>query len=83
MGRKQLDLIATISGVGTALVVPNDVSRSLCKRGLMEATGGDHATGGFVVVTARGYRALADAIDAGELAYRPDWEAIRKARGKK
>lgn len=76
LGKKQIYLLKFMANVGCALVVPNDISRSLCKRGLMEATGG-LAEDAFIVVTPNGLRALADAMDAGLVSYRPDWEKIK------
>jgi len=38
------------------------------------------AEAGMIVITPEGYRALADAMDAGLVTWRPDWAAIRAAR---
>lgn len=78
LGRRQIDRMAAMANVGCALVVPDAVSRSLVARGLMEPTGDKPGCeDAFVVMTAAGYRAVADAIDAGQIKHRPDWAAIR------
>lgn len=76
LGKRQIDLLAMMTSVGRALVVPNEVSKALCKRGLMEVSGRD--IDGFVVVTPNGLRALADAMDAGKISHIPDWEKLKK-----
>lgn len=82
LGKRQLQRLAGMTHVGFAQVVPDAVSRSLVKRGLMEPTGDQPGTrDAFVVVTADGYRALADAIDKGLVKHRPDWAALRENRG--
>jgi hypothetical protein len=86
LGRKQLGLLAGMAGVGSALVVPDKLSRSLCRRGLMEATGaavsleGEPREPGMLVVTPAGLRAVADAMEAGQVEWRPDWAKIRERR---
>ena len=78
LGKRQAEFLATMANVGCALVVPNELSRALVKRGLMEPTGDQPGSeDAFIVVNADGYRALADAIDAGQIRPRPDWAAIR------
>lgn len=79
LGRKQLDMLALIGGVQRAIVVPDAVTRSLCKRGLM--TSGGTKTDGFLVLTSAGYRAIADAMDSGDITRQPveEWNK-RKAR---
>lgn len=79
LGRKQLDRLAGFGGVHTAQVVPDEVTRSLCKRGLMESISAK--TDGFIVVTAAGYRAIADAMDQGKI-LRPPIEDWNKPRAK-
>jgi hypothetical protein len=60
LGSKQLALLRSLT-CGFTVVVADDLTRSLCNRGLMkEAT-----PGAFVSVTAEGFRAIADAIDRG------------------
>ena len=81
LGDKQLQRLSMMAHIGNALVVPDDLSRSLCKRGLMLATGDvDGARDGFIVITPNGLRALADAMDAGRVAWKPDWAKIRAER---
>lgn len=82
LGKRQIAKLAGMAGVGSALVVPDAISRSLASRGLMEGTGDKPGSeDAFAVVTAAGYRAVADAIDAGQISHRPDWAAIRAKRG--
>jgi len=78
LGKLQLGRLAAMTRVGIAQVAPDDISRSLVARGLMQATGDRPGSEeAFVVVTAAGYRAIADATDAGLLANKPDFAAIR------
>lgn len=78
LGRRQAEFLALMANVGCALVVPNAHSRALVKRGLMEPTGDQPGSEeAFIVINAAGFRALADAIDAGQVRHRPDWAAIR------
>lgn len=82
LGQRQINRLAAMANVGCALVVPDAVSRSLVARGLMEPTSDQPGCqDGFVVMTPAGYRAVADAIDAGQINHRPDWAAIRAKRG--
>lgn len=84
LGSRQLKRLAGMAGVGSALVVPDSISRSLTARGLMQPTGDQPgAEDGMIVVTPAGLRALADAMDAGLVQWKPDWAAIRAARGGK
>lgn len=81
LGSKQLDLLAMMTHVGNVLVVPNALSLSLCRRGLMEACGKKLPSGrgpGFIVVTAAGLRAVADAIDEGRIPYKPDLDKLSR-----
>ena len=78
LGKNQIAKLASMAHVGCAQVVPDAMTRSLVAKGLMEPTGDKPgAEDGFIVMTAAGYRAVADAIDAGQINYRPDWAAIR------
>lgn len=78
LGKRQLDRLAMMAHVGSALVVPDEVSRSLAARGLMEPTGQTpKSADSFVVITAAGYRAIADAIEAGQINHRPNFAAMR------
>lgn len=77
-GKHQLARLASMAHVGLAQVVPDAVSRSLVARGLMEPTGTKPGTeDAFIVITAAGFRAIADAIDAGKISNRPDWERAK------
>jgi hypothetical protein len=78
LGIRQVRRLAALSGIGLCQVVPDDVTRSLCLRGLMLGTAPDGD--GMVVVTPAGLRALADALDAGRMDWKPDWDAIRAKR---
>lgn len=78
LGKNQLARLSSMAHVGFAQVVPDDVARSLVARGLMEPTGDKPGCeDSFIVVSADGYRAIADAIDAGKIKHRPDWAAVR------
>ncbi len=68
IGRRQRDLLALIARPGTALVVPDKVSRSLVRRGLARHARPD----AMVHITAAGLRALADEAEAGRLKLEPD-----------
>lgn len=82
LGPKQLGFLAGMCHVASAVVVPDSLTDSLVRRGLMEPTGTTpKSANAFVVVTAAGYRAIADAIDAGRLPYKPDFNAIRAKNG--
>lgn len=81
LGKRQLELLSGMAGVGNCLVVPSALSRSLIRRGLMQGTSDQPGRGdSLAVITAAGYRALADAIDAGLVQHKPDWAAIRARR---
>lgn len=64
LGDKQRDLLRVMAG-GWALLTPTKTSRSLERRGLVVDDGGP------IVITAAGYRALADEMDAGRLVMAP------------
>jgi len=74
LGNNQLARLASMAHVGMAQVVPDAVTRSLVSRGLMAPTGNKPGTeDAFIVITADGFRAIADAIEAGAINGRPDW----------
>jgi hypothetical protein len=78
LGKKQLARLASMAHVGMAQVVPDAVTNSLVARGLMQPTGTKPGTeDAFIVITAAGFRAIADAIDAGTIAGRPDFDRMR------
>lgn len=82
LGKRQIARLSGMAHVGSAQVVPDAISRSLVARGLMEPTGDKPGCEeSFSVVTAAGFRAIADAIDAGQVQHRPDWAAVRAKRG--
>lgn len=75
-GKSQLRAMAWLAGVGNAYVIPSKETRALCRTGLMASADDDGE--GFLHLTASGYRAIADAIDAGQLRAGPDLDAIRR-----
>ncbi len=65
LGTQQLRLLCTLGSPGLALVVPDRVSNSLVRLGLLRDT---HRAGpGMQRVTAAGLRRLADEMEAGRL----------------
>lgn len=60
LGKRQLDLLANFVA-RRAFVVTDDMTRSLCRRGLMR----EARPGSFVHITPDGLRALAQAADDG------------------
>lgn len=68
LGKLQSQFLAGMV-LGRFLIVPNEQSRALCRRGLMRENG---AKGGFVGVTAAGLRWLADEMDAGRIENKPN-----------
>lgn len=63
LGKRQQHMLAGMAHVGAAMVVGDALTASLCKRRLMAAA---HPNGRSLVhLTAAGYRAVADMIDAG------------------
>lgn len=67
LGPKQLALLHMLAGPGTALVVADKLSHSLCARGLAQTM----VVGGCVRITPAGLRALADAAEAGRIRLGP------------
>lgn len=61
LGKHQLDLLAKLGGLTMAIVVPDKISASLVRRGLLDA----EPDGSFAHINAAGLRALAAEIDAG------------------
>jgi hypothetical protein len=61
LGPKQLQLLTSLGSPAMLLVVPDAISRSLEKRGLVADYHGMHR------ITPAGLRALADAFEAGRL----------------
>jgi propanediol dehydratase small subunit len=72
LGHRQLALLNTLRR-GLSLVVPNDVARSLIRRGLASTAGKD----AFVYITPDGLRAIADAADAGRISLAPNLETVK------
>ena len=70
LGKHQLARLAGMAHVGMAQIVPDAVSSSLVARGLMDPTKD----------TIEGFRAIADAIDAGQISNKPDWEKEQRGR---
>lgn len=67
LGKHQLHLLGGLARPGTALVIADKLSRSLCKRQLAKEWGEDS----YVCITPAGLRALADEADAGRLSLKP------------
>lgn len=81
LGKRQIDLLAGLGHVGSALILPTPITDSLVKRGLMRPTGDKPGTeNGFLVLTPAGYRAIADAIEAGLIPWPPDWPQLLRSR---
>lgn len=80
LGRKQLDYLARRAGVLTAQVVPDVLTRSLERRGLLVTL--SDKTDGFLALTPAGYRAVADALEAGAITRPPlaDWGKTLESR---
>lgn len=71
LGKHQLCLLATLASPFMLLVVSDKLSRSLVQRGLLEPRRppikGDKDDGGFFGITPAGLRALADALERGNV----------------
>ena len=71
LGKHQLALLATMGSPFMLLVVSDKLSRSLVHRGLLEPRRpprrSDKDDGGFFGITPAGLRALADALEGGDL----------------
>lgn len=74
LGKHQLRLLLQLGSPGMRLVVGDRLSRSLERRGLLRATGGPVKTDdgrdlppGLFQITPAGLRALADALERGQL----------------
>ena len=65
LGKHQIHLLALLGAPAVMLVVPDRVSRSLERRGLVAPRG--TRTDGFIGITLAGLRALADLFEAGKL----------------
>lgn len=78
LGKRQLDKLASFAGVFSAIVVPDKLLRSLIRAGMMESM--STKSDGFIVTTAAGFRAIADALDSGAIVRPPleDWHKPRK-----
>lgn len=69
LGKHQLEMLATMAGVHRAIVVPDKITRSLCRRGLM--IGGSDKSDGFLLLTPAAYRTIAEALESGAIVRRP------------
>lgn len=69
LGKRQLEQLASLAGVYSAIVVPDALTRSMCKRGVMVP--GSATSDGFLVMTPAGYRAVADALESGAIVRLP------------
>lgn len=65
LGKNQLEMLTVLGCPGRFLVVPDKLSDSMVKRGLL------HSVDGFVCITPAGLRALADAVEAGTVKQQP------------
>ena len=65
LGKHQIRLLVQLGTPALMLVVPDRLSRSLEKRGLVASR--SKRTDGFIGITPAGLRALADLYDAGKL----------------
>lgn len=70
LGRHQLDLLSKLAAFGRVLVVGDRLSDSLVRRGLLLALDAD--SNAMIVITPAGYRAVADAIEAGAIPWPPE-----------
>lgn len=64
LGKNQLHMLAALGDPSRMLIVPCKLSRSLEKRGLVRSRA-ERTEGCFLQITAAGFRALADAHEAG------------------
>lgn len=73
LGVKQIEYLARRAGVFSAQVVPDALTRSLARRGLLTEL--SDKTDGFLALTPAAYRAVADALDTGRVVRPPveDW----------
>ena len=67
LGKRQIDLLAKLGSPGMFLIVGDPVSRSLAKRGLLKPEGTSTDDDSFYHITSAGLRALADAMDSGQI----------------
>jgi hypothetical protein len=65
LGLNQIDHLRANGAYGRFLIVPNKVTHSLVRRGLMEFCAEDRDS--FAHITPSGLRALADEIEAGRI----------------
>lgn len=73
LGKNQLQFLAGMAHVNSAVVVPDKLTKALVKRGLLVALASDGES--CLAITPDGYRAIADALGAGSLVRPPlkDW----------
>ena len=76
IGNKQLELLDAL-GLHRFRVVPDYMTRSLVKKGLMKVYG---PKGGIIGLTSNGLRALADAADDGRISLAPSPEMLKPSR---
>jgi hypothetical protein len=69
LGHNQLDYLARRAGVFSAQIVPDALTRSLSRRGLLISLG--EKSDGFLALTPAAYRAIADALEAGTVTRPP------------
>lgn len=80
LGRHQLDLMSGIAGTHSALVVPNKLTASLERRGLMKSA--SRTGNAFMVLTPAAYREIAAALEDGriERGTVEEWSGARRRR---
>lgn len=67
LGKNQLCLLATMASPFSLLVVDDALGKSLVKRGYLAPHFHPKKTGGFLAITPTGLRALAVALEKGEI----------------
>lgn len=76
LAKRQIDYLARRAGVLSAQVVPDALTRSLARRGLLVSL--SDKTEGFLALTPAAYRAVADALESGAITRPPlaDWGKV-------
>lgn len=76
LGQKQLETLAALGSPGMAMVVPDKVTLSLVKHGLLRVT----ESNSFACITPAGLRRLADELEAGHIEGAHEWAARERAK---
>lgn len=69
VGKRQLQLLSALGGIDLYVVVPDALTRSLQRRGLLAPA--SERSDGFLGITPAGYRVIADALEHGQIVRRP------------